>query len=65
MKQFSYKVIKPSILTETKHKGAQSQNKYVLEIYKNCLEKNKTVFSVNFSFRRYKREISTLKNNQN
>ena len=46
---------------ESKHKGVQEHNKYILEDYKNCLERNEVKSGANYSLRSNKHEISRAK----
>ena len=44
-----------------KDKAAQDHNKYTLEVYTYCLGNNETKYSVNYSFRSNKNEITMVK----
>ena len=44
-----------------KHKGVQDHNKYTLEDYKYCLEKNENKYGVIYSFRSNKHKITMVK----
>ena len=58
-KSYSYNIKQNS--SHCKHKGVQDHNKYTLEDYKYCLENNEIKYSVNYSFRSNKHEITMVK----
>ena len=57
-KSYSLKIKQNSL--HCKPKGVQDHNKYTLKIYKYCLENNERKYGVNYSFRSYKHEITTV-----
>ena len=46
---------------ESKHKGVQTQNKYLSDDLKNCLERNKIVYGAKYFFTSKKHELSLVK----
>ena len=61
LRSISYSLNIKQNSSHCKHKGVQDHNKYTLEDYKYCLDKNEIKYGVNYSFRSNKHEITMVK----